>query len=131
MRRHNMRLPDVPITIGADPEFFFSHRGEVVGSERIISPDGIQIADGSSFQMDGVQVEMHPLPASSTDELLTRVACCFRELQEFLETRAPEINLDWRRTIRMKPQQLAQLSERARMLGCDPSLNIYSRAVLK
>jgi len=37
--KENPRLQHYTITMGCDPEFFFSKKGEIIGSEKIIPKD--------------------------------------------------------------------------------------------
>ena len=50
------------VTLGCDPEFFFSKNGAIVGSEKVLDKNGFVVNGSSKFVIDGVQAELNPIP---------------------------------------------------------------------
>ena len=65
------RLLASSVTLGCDPEFFFSQGGKVIGSEKV-APESLVSSrytagygpqgHTKNFVLDGVQVELNPNP---------------------------------------------------------------------
>lgn len=56
------RIAQHTIIFGADPEFFFTQNGEVVGSEKILNTQHSPGTPLSKIIVDGVQAEINPHP---------------------------------------------------------------------
>ena len=82
------------LTIGADPELFFSKNGRIIGSERILQ--GGKLEKNPAYGLgpvevveDGVQAELHPRPfacrANFSDSLKLTFQCLDEALQKLGE----------------------------------------------
>jgi hypothetical protein len=129
--------------MGTDPEVFLCRDGKVIGSERVIPEEGLIIEeqlpdttqpmkDGKfpyrlhrrafpKVIRDGVQAEFVIAQSgySCREEMRDAIKACFRLLD------AARATIDWRTVVDVPVEELRDLSEKSRILGCAPSLNIY------
>lgn len=114
--------------LGGDPELFLSSRGKIIGSERVIPEKGLPATPNSTFVpivRDGVQVEI-VLPAFTCRATAgSQLASAIRSLRLKLLNDHRNVRLDFNQVIEVSEEELAGLSEKSRILGCAPSLNIY------
>lgn len=115
----------IDVCFGADPEFFFSKDGKVVGSELVLPKNDL----GGMVCKDGVQAEFHPNPSFCRESLALSLQDSFSLLQSHLKSLGEKISVDFNTTIKMDRRKLNKLSSKARVLGCDPSLNLYTKKV--
>ena len=118
------------VSFGCDPEAFFTKGGKVVGSEKVLPEKGI-LAPPLKYSLahtgvvlDGVQFELHTLPSGSPVGVGRELAAAFKLLKQHLLS-LPDIEVCFIPTVTVEREELATLSERARVLGCAPSLNLY------
>ena len=133
------------VTLGCDPEFFFSNGGEIVGSEKILPEAGLKYdpnKDGcgydgahttppgseSKFIVDGVQAELNPRPNTCRANLGNEIGACFRKLWKDLKDKGKDFNVDFRPLVDITKAELDSLSEKSKVFGCAPSTNIYQKA---
>src|SRR3990167_8021782 len=77
--------------------------------------------------IDGVQAELQPLPSVCRVVLASNITECYRQLSQCLrDKRRREIAINFSKVIRMSRTDLNALSEKARILGCEPSFNVYT-----
>jgi hypothetical protein len=123
-----------PVTFGCDPEFFIEHDGRIVGSEKAIPKAGLSYAEKlycdpngqGTFVQDGVQIELNPLPKACRGNLAMEMAAGFRILRDHLSKL--DMKVSFRSVIEIDKAELDSLSEKAKLLGCAPSLNKYDKA---
>ena len=108
-------------TLGADPEAFIKEGDMIVGSEKVIPPNGL-----SRIVRDGVQIELHPTPFTCRASLANDLANLFGHLDSHLR-KAKNFSVCFTPVVELTPEEMAQLSPEARVLGCQPSLNIYDK----
>src|SRR3990167_542478 len=103
------------VNIGCDPEFFFSKKGKIIGSEKIIPKDGLYGNPGSKIIIDGVQAELNPRENACREILANEIKACFKSLDRKLqETKG--IKADFSQTIEISKQELKSLDEKSRTL---------------
>jgi hypothetical protein len=105
-------------TVGCDPEVFLTRDGGFIGSERVV-PDlkGLVVRDG-------FQVEFNPPASMSSSILGSWLSQAFIRLDSLVKAHeGVGISLD--QVIKVDPNEMSQLSERSRILGSDPSFNVY------
>lgn len=130
-------LRPVTVTYGTDPEGFFQRDGQIIGSQKVISEHGLLCRPiGKPFVVqDGVQFELNPTPATSALGLAGNISVAFSLLRSHLEKMNvlldPQVKLCFDRIVTVSREELDGLSQRARELGCQPSLNIYGPRPLK
>lgn len=124
-------------TMGSDPEFFLQKEDRIVGSEVYIPEDGWypnvlnrkftreEIEYMSRFTQDGIQVEFNPINYGCRAGMTSHFRQMFLGLEAFLKSKDPKIELNFDRTVTMKKDWFEGLSEKSRILGCAPSMNIY------
>lgn len=117
------------ILIGADPELFFKKDGKIFGSERVIPEDGIPVAKAVIVR-DGVQLELHPKEAVSMSETINAIANAIKGLQDELR-KHPGVSLCFDGVVKVEREELLSLSEKSRLLGCQPSENVYGLKTVK
>lgn len=141
------------VTLGCDPEFFFSANGQVVGSEKILPETGLKYdpvadrnvgterqfgnVDGahtampnteSRFIIDGVQAELNPRPNTCRANLGNEIGACFRKLFVELKNSGKTVGVDFKPIVDITAEELESLSEKSKQFGCAPSTNIYKNA---
>jgi hypothetical protein len=119
---------------GADPELFIANdKGEIVGGERAIPEDGIKQASlwgglgRKRVVLDGVQVEFNVQQSSCRASLGGDIRLTFQALNDHLKQAKNGMKPSFEAVVRVDPNELKQLSEKARQLGCQPSENIHQR----
>ena len=121
------------ITLGCDPEFFFTGAGGgVVGSEKVLPKDGIEVGnspyaydeDASKFVVDGVQAELNPAPNTCRANLANEISRCFRKLASSLKNGEKKIGVSFAPVVNISQAELDSLSEKSKVFGCAPSNNV-------
>lgn len=103
--------------VGADPEIFVKRDGRVIGSEKVVPEIESIVAQ------DGVQVEFHP-PASMNPSILgSWISQAFIRLDMLSKAAGASISFD--QVVEVERAELNSLSPKNRILGSDPSRNIY------
>ena len=117
--------------LGCDPEFFFSREGEIVGSEKVVSEEGLlskKYYDNKKEDVlvvrDGVQAEINPLPKGCRAHLGAQISQCFKILNEQIKN-DKTLNLDFSQLVKLSKKELDSLSDKAKVFGCSPSENIH------
>lgn len=116
---------------GCDPEGFFQDKeGRIVGSERVIPEVGLNANNDPSgygrIVRDGVQFELNPSGGSCREGMGQRIAESFRTLHRHLATlKDRPLTISFRGVVEVDETEFAALSERSRILGCQPSFNVY------
>lgn len=131
-------LQTCSVTLGCDPEFFLTKSdGTVVGSEialkNVFDEDARARAEnakrpswdrydvGSTLVEDGVQVEINPPAGTCRESLAMHIRAAFTSLHT--ELKKGDFSACFNTVIEMDPKELERLSEKAKKLGCAPSLN--------
>lgn len=126
------------IYFGCDPEFFFERDGRIIGAEKVLPKEGKLGAERysdfgpksnglnlSAFVLDGVQVELNPSPHTCRANLGNEIAAAFRVLKAHLE-KMDGVKASFSATVTVPKRELDSLCDKAKLLGCAPSLNSYS-----
>jgi len=129
------RVWGCPVVFGCDPEFFFATKsGKIVGSEKVIPSGGLPFegrllydTGRGSYIQDGVQVEINPQAKGCRGNLGNEIGVAFRTLRKHLEG-MDGLTVSFRSVVEVDKEELASLSEKSRILGCQPSLNIHDKA---
>lgn len=113
------------ILMGADPELFIEDSGKIVGSEKYVPEAGIIAPSGGKTVRDGVQVEVHPAPASCRAYFTNNLSYCFKQLVASLKSQSPNATLNFSQVVKLSKEEMDSLSEQSKIFGCAPSNNIY------
>ena len=113
------------ISLGCDPEFFFTQNGEVVGSEKIMTNGAIGPKGHSQVVIDGVQAELNPLPSACRESLAWQIATCFANLKTTFANQGIQVGVKCDPLVEITQRELDSLSEGSKVFGCAPSINIY------
>lgn len=117
----------IGVFMGCDPEFFFTtKKGEVIGSEKVLNTPMINTS-GARFMMDGVQVELNPQPHNCREGLGGEISLAFKALKTHME-KIGDVRASFTTVVEIDKKELDTLSDRAKVLGCAPSLNAYGHA---
>lgn len=121
-------------TFGCDPEVFLLKKGAVIGAERVIPEEGLGSPNAYGFAyvpgdkkgivLDGVQVELNPRASNCRALVANEIAAAFITLKKHLE-KMDDITVCFNQVVEVDPAELQGLSDKAKILGCAPSLNIY------
>jgi hypothetical protein len=109
-------------TWGSDPEGFFKKNGQIIGSEKLIPPRGINTYSGRIIR-DGVQFELNPI-SGSINGLGRNISGLFSALQKRLD-KNPDVSVCFDGLVEVSKRELDSLSPATRVLGCMPSYNAY------
>lgn len=112
--------------IGADVEFFFSKKGKVVGSEKVLEKKGLSVGS-SNFIIDGVQAEINPRQSHCRELFAGEIKACWSNLAGYMKSKGVEI--DFSPVVEVDKDEFDSLSESSKVFGCKPSYNEYSNAV--
>lgn len=132
------------LQLGCDPEFFFTQDGKVIGAEKVLPANGILSSEktrvqgsganaGSwdnpkAFVLDGVQVELNPKPTYCRAHIGNQLRVAFIALKEHLaKVGDGKIKASFSSVIEIDQRELDELSEKAKVFGCAPSLNQYDK----
>lgn len=123
-----MPLPKISkpynLTFGCDPEIFFTKKGKIIGSEKVLPPQGIKATGTGKIIRDGIQAELNPDYTSCRTILGTYISDHFDMLKEHLKT-FPGVLVNFTQTVSITPREMNSLSAQSKELGCKPSSNIY------
>lgn len=117
-----MEIKYKTIMFGADPEFFFSKKGSVVGSEKVLPKAGIAMGEGKII-IDGVQAEFNVAPSYCRQIFAKNLIGCFARLKA--ESEKVGVKPDFSQTIKLTKKEMDQLSPDSQQFGCSPSNNTY------
>ena len=114
------------VTLGCDPEFFFSKNGAIVGSEKVLDKNGFVVNGNynNKFVIDGVQAELNPAPNTCRALLGNEIRNCFKQLSEKIGV-DKDLKIDFSPVVNITNDELQSLSESSRVFGCSPSLNTH------
>ena len=122
------------VTMGCDPELFFERGGQIIGAEKVIPEKGLDskrtdpreygVDKEKAFVLDGVQVELNPNPHYCRGGMGLELRTSFRTLRAHLAG-MKDIKASFRSVVEVDPKELDSLSDRAKILGCAPSKNLY------
>lgn len=127
----------ISVNFGCDPEIFLAKGGQVIGAERVIPEEGLNVPTRGSnnydlkdegrkgIVLDGVQVELNPKPSNCRGLLGNELAAAFKALKKHLAT-LDGISASFTQVVEVDPKELEGLSAKAKALGCQPSENIYN-----
>ena len=105
--------------MGSDPELFVKDGDRIIGSEKVIPPEGLL-----GIVRDGVQIELHPEPYVCRASAANTLAGLFHSLQRHL-SKVPSLSVCFDEVVELSKAEMDELSPESRVLGCQPSLNIY------
>lgn len=118
-------LTPLQITWGCDPEAFFQRNGKILGSEKVLPEKGIGPNDYTKVVVrDGIQIELNPTYAYNRMALGENIKTAFTVLRKHLANH-PEVSLNFEGLVEVDREELDSLSDASRVLGCQPSRNIY------
>lgn len=135
-----MKVQYIGLSFGADPEFFFKKDGDVIGAEKVITPQKKHIFTGNwgadhepiykevvaerqSVIIDGVQAEFNVEPNTCRQSFSTNLAFCFQKAAEQIKGKG--ITASFAQTVSVEKDEMESLSESAQQFGCAPSKNAY------
>src|ERR1035437_8127321 len=115
------------LNMGCDPEFFFTRKGKVIGSEKVLITEKTK-ADSynGKFIMDGVQAELNPQPSTCRAALGNTIRLCFKDLYDKILKDQVDVSADFSQCIEVDQAEMDSLSERSKIFGCAPSTNVYN-----
>lgn len=122
----NYQVQGYSLNMGCDPEFFLKDiKGIIRGAEKLVPKDGIPGNNGyGKTIIDGVQVEINPVPSTCRESLAHNISSCFISLKQKLATQNI-LSLSFDRTIEVSKEELDSLRDENKKFGCDPSSNSY------
>jgi len=121
------------VNMGCDPEFFFTRKGKVIGSEKVLPQEGLKSTEywGGKFVIDGVQAELNPSPSTCRAAVGNAIRACFKDLHTKILKDNAELSADFSQCIEVSKEEMDSLSEKSKIFGCAPSTNIYNEGKCK
>lgn len=115
------------VSFGADPELFLQRNGKILGSEKVIPPQGLKSGTYSNALVirDGVQVELNPYPSTNFRVLGRSIEIALELLQVHLRKLNEGVSINWQEVVEVEQEELDSLSPQSSLLGCAPSKNWY------
>lgn len=114
------------VQYGCDPELFLERGGKIIGSEKVLPQEGLARGDyyNSEVVIDGVQIELNPNFAGSVSDLGRGISGAFYRLRTHLGNHAG-VRCCFKGVVEVDREELDSLSPKSRLLGCQPSMNVY------
>lgn len=140
MSKKIVKISGVSATLGSDPEFFITQNGRVIGSEKILPPKGYESPSGyGKVIRDGIQAEINTKSGYGCRESHITVLCTILNdlrIRHFVDLNQKAgkdlllgIDLD-RSIVDIDDEEWNSLSPDSKILGCQPSLNIYDDSLI-
>ena len=121
-------MEEVRITIGTDPEFFLSNKGEYVSSQSAkiqgTKHEPVALKNGGTIQRDNVAVEFATPPAKTRKGFVNKVKSCLIDAHGMLPD-GHEMVVEPSATF----DQVQLEDPEAQEFGCDPDFNAYTVAM--
>ena len=114
----------VGVTWGTDPEGFFQKDGRIIGSEKLVPQNGINVPLVGKIVRDGVQFELNP-NAGDFMGLCKRVGLLMGRLRGAVAEQKG-VSVSFEGLVEVEQEELDSLEPRSQQLGCMPSLNVYA-----
>lgn len=124
--------PEQKISLGCDPEFFFTKDGKVIGSEAIIPKEGLRSGgydQGGLTVIDGVQAELHPSPASCREILARGIRDCLITVNSSAGSKG--VKVDFRQVVDIEKEELDKMADENKKFGCSESMNTHKAGINK
>lgn len=125
-------------SLGCDPEFFFTYKEKIIGSELIIPENGenIPVSYNPSkipFRIirDGVQAEINIPSNTCRDIVAGNISTTFSHIKNEVikKNTIKDLNVSFKQLVKVTKPQMKKLSEASRKFGCSPSKSIYGEAI--
>lgn len=126
-------LYNTTVTLGCDPEAFLARDGQVIGAEKVIASTLSDQYQRKTVVLDGVQLELNPNPSTCRESLAGNIAGAVAAVAKKLEEKAHKgVSMSFEAVVRVDAKEMDTLSDKAKILGCAPSINLYKpEAVLR
>jgi len=119
------------VTLGCDPEFFFSQNGKIIGSERVLPENGLHNELGyGKIIRDGIQAEINVAPLTCRANLKRNISYVLATLKNYL-AQHPDIKIDFSQLVRVSQAEMAGLGEKSTTFGCAESKNAHLKTLDK
>lgn len=118
-----MKVGDLNITIGADPEVFVTKEGRLVSAHGLVEGTKEQpkaVKDGA-VQVDGMALEFNINPADSLESFINNLDSVMHQLSELV----PEYDLHADPVAEFGKAIMEETPEEAKELGCEPDFNAW------
>lgn len=110
-------MKSFPVQFGCDPEFFFKKDGKVIGSEKVLSKNGLEHL--TSVVKDGIQAEIHPQANECRVILANNLSNCLASIAGNLEG----VECDFSPLVDIDKEEMDSLSDDSKQFGCSPSIS--------
>lgn len=123
--------------LGCDPELFLTKNGEPIESCEVICKNGFvsndhaptgygaEIQDDTKIVRDGFQIELNPKPYTCRAYLAREIRYALTNFNnEVLQKNG--VQLAFIPAIKLKEEQMKNLSDESLVFGCKPSFNVYT-----
>lgn len=114
---------------GCDPELFLqTDKGEFISAAGLLPGTKAEPfpVDKGGVQVDGMAAEITIDPASTYEEWETNLTTVLAELERLLPKGVKAVDLPY---VRFSPEVFDAAPEEAKILGCDPDYNAWSKTI--
>jgi hypothetical protein len=123
-----MKVGDLDILIGADPEVFVTKRGKLVCAHNMVqgTKEAPFKVDNGAVQVDGMALEFNIDPANSAEEFVNNIDSVMAQLGAMV----PEYQLKAIPVAEFGAEIMAAAPEEAKEMGCDPDYNAWEEGAV-
>lgn len=118
------------LVFGADPEFFFTKKGSVIGAEKVLPKIGMYAGSYSGQQqkiiIDGVQGEMNIIADTCRQIFAKNMRYCYQAIVE--QAKKKGVDISFSQTVLVPKKEMKSLSPETQQFGCSPSENIHQKS---
>ncbi|MCP4364973.1 MAG: hypothetical protein GY800_06695 [Planctomycetes bacterium] len=120
-----MKVGDIEIIIGSDPELFVKRDGSFVSGHDLIpgTKEAPFPVRGGAVQVDGTALEFNTKPAKTRQGFHNSTNMVLKALREMI---SDDLELTASPTAHYEEKYMKELPELAKMLGCSPDFNAYT-----
>ena len=129
------RLKLHAVSFGCDPEFFFSKNGVIIGSEKVLPKEGLDMKktefpySNDKVVMDGVQAEIHPSPNTCRANLALGICLCFKAIRKKMSS-DKSLELNFSQSTKLTKKEFDTLSDRSKELLNHPVFKLITYTLI-
>lgn len=116
------------VTIGADPEFFVSIKGELVSAHGLVggTKEAPLPVDKGAVQVDGMALEFNIDPSDKLQDFSYNIHTVLKGMRKLIPE---EYDFEFKPTAEFGKEYIDKQPEKAKELGCEPDYCAYSGKV--
>jgi hypothetical protein len=120
-----MNLKQTKIYFGCDPEFFFQKDDEIIGAEKVLPENGIDVESRGKVIIDGIQAELNPCADTCRQVLGANISHLLYEVRRVMDEK--KCLSSFKQTVSISEKEMESLSDKSKQFGCSQSFNVYQK----